>query len=127
MVFFQNENDIIYGLPQGSVLGPLIFTLYTLPICAILDHHKVDYHMYADDTQIYCSFDDSSVNDVLKRLMSCISDIRSWMIQNKLKINDDKTEFLILSSPRSHISLTPSLQIGDVLIESSVSCRNLGA
>ena len=56
----------------------------------------------------------------------CISDIRSWMIQNKLKINDDKTEFLIMSSKRSKLDLESDINIGDARIEPSDVCRNLG-
>ena len=56
----------------------------------------------------------------------CIGDIRYWMIKNKLKINDDKTEFLILNSPHSKINIDCNLHIGNVTVTPSSSCRNLG-
>ena len=92
-------SELMFGVPQGSVLGPLIFCIYTLPLSANLKHYKIGYHIYVDDTQLYCTFEVDSLDDVLTSLRSCISDIRSWMIKNKLKINDDKTEFLLVTSP----------------------------
>ena len=123
---FSAMQDLLFGVPQGSVLGPLVFCIYTLPLCAILRHHNIDYHIYADDTQLYCSFDSNLASDTLDKIMLCIKDIRSWMIQNKLKINDDKTEFLVLSSPRAHVNKDLSLQIGGASIVPSSKCRNLG-
>ncbi len=122
----SNVSELLFGVPQGSVLGPLIFCIYTLPLCAILRHHDIKYAIYADDTQLYCSFDASSAPEILGKVISCIQDIRSWMIRNKLKINDDKTEFLIISSPRAKLAFNPSLKIGEVTVEPTSSCRNLG-
>ena len=88
------------------------FCIYTIPLGAILKYHKINYHIYADDTQIYCSFEIDSLNEVLDRVIKCISDIRSWMIMNKLKINDDKTEFLLITSPRAKITRDIQISIG---------------
>ena len=57
-------------------------------------NHDIDLYIYADDTQLYVSFDFSNPNVALDRINLCISDLRIWMIRNKLKINDSKTEFL---------------------------------
>ena len=79
-----------------SVLGTLKFCIYMLPIGSIMCHHNIDFHIYADDTQLYVSFDLSKHNIALDRMNLCISDLRIWMIRNKHKINYSKTEFLIL-------------------------------
>ena len=83
-------SSIVCGVPQGSVLGPLKFCLYLLPLGAILKYHDIGYHVYADDTQLYISFKCNDPTAYLPKLNSCISDIRVWMIKNKLKINDSK-------------------------------------
>ena len=72
--------------------------MYMYPIGSILRHHGIDYHIYADDTQLYIKFDLSDPSIALEKINLCISDIRTWMIKNKLKINDSNTEFLVLSS-----------------------------
>ena len=86
----------MFSVTQGSVLGPIEFCIYTIPLGAIMRHYKIEYQIYADDTQLYCSFDINSPDEALHAITSCISDIRSWMIGKKLKINDDKTEFFLL-------------------------------
>ena len=85
------------------------------------------YHIYADDTQLNCSFDMSSQVSVLERLPFGITDITSWMIQNKLKINKDRTEFLVIASSHSKIARDIQLEIAQSTILPSKSCGNLGA
>ena len=72
--------------------------MYMYSLGSILRHHGINYHIYADDTQLYISFDLSDPSIAIDKVNKCISDIRTWMIQNKLKINDSKTEFLVLTS-----------------------------
>ena len=92
----------IFGLPQGSIVGPIGYSIYTLPVGDIARRHGVNYHVYADDTQLYVTFDPKVPGDLekdLKRLQRCIEEIKSWIAANKLKLNDSKTEFFIAASP----------------------------
>lgn len=92
----------------------------------ILQHHNLQYHIYADDTQIYCAFDSKDNSLALNKMEACVNDIRTWMIRNKLKINDDKTEFLIFSSQKLKLDISSSFSIGQASIPPSKSCKNLG-
>ena len=83
----------------GLSSGTNDICLYLLPLGAILRHHNIGYHIYADDTQLYISFNYNDPLESLTKLNTCISDIRKWMIKNKLKINDSKTEVIIFRSP----------------------------
>ena len=93
---------------------------------AYLESLQINYHIYADDTQIYCSFETDSLDEVLNSISDCISNIRSWMITNKLKINDYKTEFLLITSPHKTITRPIQISIGQEVILPSSSCKSLG-
>ena len=92
-----------------------------------LRHHNIGYHIYADDTQLYISFKCKDPLESLTKLNICISDIRVWMIKNKLKINDSKTEFIIFRSPLLKQNLSDlSISVGDSQVFPSSKVRDLG-
>ena len=96
---------LIFGVPQGSVLGPVKFIAYWGPVFEIAKAHGIDSHLYADDTQLYFAFDldkPSDFNDAITNVENCIDDIKIWMNENKLKLNDSKTELLVFSSSRQN-------------------------
>ena len=115
--FMSNFAGLLCWVPQGSVLGPMKFCLYLLPLGAILRHHTIGYHIYVDDAQLYISFKCKDPLESLTKLNMCISDIRVWRIKNKLKINDCKTEFIIFLSPLLKQNLSDlSVSVGDMQV-----------
>jgi len=101
--------DLQYGVPQGSCLGPLLFVTCASKLFSVLEHHLPDAHAYADDTQLYISFKpDSSAEQskALTTLKNCIDDIKRWMPADKLKLNDDKTKFIITDT-RQQLKKSP--------------------
>ncbi len=81
------------GVPQGSILALLLFSLYMLPLSQIMRKNWIAYHSYADDTQIYLAFSQNNYSPI-DSLCQCIDEIYSWMCQNFLQLNKEKTEVI---------------------------------
>ena len=115
------------GTPQGSVKGPLDFILYTGPLSDVIGAHSGIMHMiYADDTQLYLVLQSSKTSEAINKLESCISDVRSWAITNRLMLNDSKTEIVHFHSKHRTPSSLPAIVIGDARIDTADSARDLG-
>ena len=122
----SNLFKLKFGVPQGSVLGPLLFSLYTTPLGQVIRKYTgVKYHFYADDTQLFIHL---SPDDSLKSfdcLKSCLNDIQVWMSENKLKLNPDNTEFIVPKTDTKWLSDSFPVNILGICL-SPTDVRNLG-
>ena len=88
------------GVPQGSVLGPVLFLVYSADAIAISDKHGFSAHVYADDMQLYDHADQHDCASLIVRLSTCVGEISAWMASNRLCLNPRKTEIIWLGSTR---------------------------
>ena len=98
------------GVPQGSVLGPILFTMYIKPLSAIIDSDSIIHHSFADDLQLQMSAPPDRISELLHSKQSCISDVKAWSTANMLKLNDNKTELMLVTTKKLSISTTYLLQ-----------------
>lgn len=91
---FSSYEALTRGVPQGSVLGPILFCIYTISLSRILQQHGVGFKLFADDTQFYFSITD--IENTSAKINSVINSVKDWMHYKQLKLNDDKTEFMLV-------------------------------
>ena len=118
------------GVPQGSVLGPQHVSLDISPLGHLCRKHGLLFHSYADNQQLYICFKPAiplAMEECIIKIHACIKEIRSWMKINLLKLNDSKTEFLLIGT-KHQVNLIGeiAIKIGDDIIRPSTNARNLG-
>ena len=124
---YSSKAPLKTGVPQGSVLGPILFTMYMAPVGDILREHDISHHFYADDTQIYVFFDVKDSEYACDKLEKCVQNVKTWMLINGLKLNDDKPEVILIGSDHFRSKLSElNIRVGDTKLCSESTVRNLG-
>ena len=92
------------GIPQRSVLGPILFTMYTKPLSDIINSHSFIHHSFADDIQLQMSAPPGGISELLHSIQSCIIDVKAWATANMPNLNDNKTGLML--SPLEELSIS---------------------
>ena len=121
---------LLFGAPQGSIMGLEDYKVYTLPVGDITRSHGLTFHGYADDSCNHVLFKLNQTSDyerAISKITKCTAAIKTWMTANKLKLNDSKTEILTIIPPRSVGNyLEMDIKIADATVKTTTTAKSLG-
>lgn len=116
-----------YGVPQGSILGTLLFVMFLNELEDVVLRHQLKMHFYADNVQVYNSHQLDRLAEVESSLSSCIRDVENWLLRNKLKLNPSITELMFFGTKKQLSKYTfSSMKLGKNVIQRSNVVKNLG-
>ena len=110
------------GVPQGSILGPLLFIIYIIDLCNASKLFKMI--IYADDTTLYSTLDVFG-NNISKNLNLKLTKVADWLKLNKLSINIKKSKFMVFHMPQKQVNI-PNIEIENIKIEFADKFNFLG-
>jgi len=123
----SSTRPLQFGVPQGSVLGPQLFSIYLLGFEEVFSAHGLNYMLYADDTQFADSCTPSEIGSAVLKLQSCIGDLKRWFALNMLVLNSFKTEIILLGSRnRLKQCIVPDIMVVSRVLPLSTKVRDLG-
>ena len=105
---------VLYGVPQGSILGPILFILYTKEVSDIVHKYSMQLKLYADDSTLYMKLNPantSDINFVISTIQSCLCEIKNWMTNNYMKLNEDKTQLIVFGKRYNLNKFSPDMNI----------------
>ena len=128
-MLFDKESEMLFAEELYLFYyDPILSTMYIKPLSAIIDSHSIMHHSFADDIQLQMSAHPDRISELLHPTQSCISDVKVWATANMLKLNDNKTELMLVTSKRTkHLhNLPTSITMGNAQIPFKQSVKKLG-
>ena len=118
----SSTTQIAYGVSQGSILVPILFSIYMLPDCQIIQRHTVSFHFHADDTKIYLPLRPNNQRS-LAAVLDCLKDVNRWMAHNFLQLNNSKSKIILFNLPTT---ITSPISLGPLSSNIKPTARNVG-